>query len=129
MIIEGINIDSLLRAFARFQEFHKIAKTEIEQAGLIQAFEYTYELTWKTMKRFLEARGKIANSPREVFRMAALETFIDDPELWFDFVKMRNLTVHIYDENEIATILSVLPSFENEVEKFITKLQNKNASH
>lgn len=48
------------------------------------------------MKRLLQERGKIANSPRETFRMVALEGFIYDPELWFDFLVKRNLTVHTY---------------------------------
>ena len=48
------------------------------------------------MKLLLEDRGKIENSPREVLRISALEGFIQDPELWFDFIKKLNMTVHTY---------------------------------
>lgn len=84
MIIENINIESLLKAFDKFEQFRQNLDTEQEQAGAIQAFEYCFELVWKTMKRLLDARGKIANSPREAFRMAGLEGFIKDPEIWFN---------------------------------------------
>ena len=71
------------------------------------------------MKRFLETRGKTANSPKETFRMAALEGFIDNPELWFDFLKKRNLTVHTYQEEEINKIILICPIFSNEIKKFL----------
>lgn len=71
------------------------------------------------MKRLLEERGKVANSPREVFRMAALEGFIDNPELWFDFLKKCNLTVHTYQEAEVENVLSICSSFAFEIKKFL----------
>ncbi|RTL07094.1 hypothetical protein EKK58_02865 [Candidatus Dependentiae bacterium] len=78
-----INIDPLKKAFAKLKQFAQHLNTEQEKAGAIQAFEYTYELSWKTMKRFLHERGREANSPRVVFRFAALEGFIQDPELFW----------------------------------------------
>lgn len=89
MQIGEINIAPLLKAFKKFEQFRVNNQTEQEKAGTIQAFEYCFELVSKIMKRLLEERGKIANSPREVFRHGALEGFIDDPELWFDFLKKR----------------------------------------
>ncbi len=62
-IIENVNIDPLLRAFQKFELFRKNNNSEQEKAGTIQAFEYCFELSWKTMKRLLEERGKIAHSP------------------------------------------------------------------
>jgi len=107
MIIDDINIESLLKAFSKFEKFRQNLDAKQEQAGAIHAFKYCFELLWKRMKRLLEARGKIANSPREAFRMAALvggphvkrsvhgaKRFIKDPEIWFDFLKKRNITVY-----------------------------------
>jgi nucleotidyltransferase substrate binding protein (TIGR01987 family) len=119
MFIEEINITPLLKAFKKFESFRVNDKTEQERAGIIQAFEYNFELVWKIMKRLLEARGKIANSPKETFRMSALEGFIDNPELWFDFLKKRNLTVHTYEEEEINKIILICPIFSNEIKKFL----------
>lgn len=77
----------LLKAFRKFEAFSVNHKTEQEKAGIIQAFKCCFELSWKIIKRLLQERGKTVNSPRETFRMAALEGFISDSELWFDFLK------------------------------------------
>jgi nucleotidyltransferase substrate binding protein (TIGR01987 family) len=122
MIIDTINIEPLLKAFKKFELFRQNLDTEQEQAGAIQAFEYCFELSWKMMKRLLEVRGKVGNSPREVFRMAALEGFIKNPEIWFDFIKKRNLTVHTYEEQEAREVINVLPSFSQEINNFLKNI-------
>lgn len=122
MIIDTINIEPLLKAFKKFELFRQNLETEQEQAGAIQAFEYCFELSWKMMKRFLEARGKIGNSPREVFRMAGLEGFIKDPELWFNFLKKRNMTVHTYEEKEAQEVISVFSDFSQEISNFLKNI-------
>ncbi len=121
-LIDGISIDSLIKAFRKFEIFRLNTHTEHEKAGTIQAFEYCFELVWKTMKRLLEVRGQILNSPREVIRAAALESFINDPELWFDFLKKQNITVHTYQEKEADEVLSILESFSTEVKDFLSKI-------
>lgn len=122
MTEEHIHIEPLLKAFRKFETFKMHLSTEQEQAGAIQAFEYSFELGWKTMKRLLDARGKTAHSPKETFRMAALEGFIDNPESWFDFLKKRNLTVHTYEEAEAKEVLSVFPLFSQAMHAFIKKI-------
>ena len=122
MQIDNANFSPLLKAFNQFETFRLNTHTNHEKAGTIQAFEYCFELVWKTMKRLLEARGQIANSPREVFRMAALENFITDPELWFDFLKKRNMTVHTYEEKQAEEVLAVLEDFSLEVKKFFSMI-------
>ena len=122
MIIGNINIESLLKAFTKFEQFRQNLDTEQEQAGAIQAFEYCFELVWKTMKRMLEERGKIANSPREAFRMAGLEGFIKDPEIWFEFLKKRNITVHTYEEQEAKEVISVFADFSSEIHSFLKNI-------
>lgn len=122
MIIENVYITPLLKAFKKFEIFRKKTTTEQEKAGAIQAFEYCFELAWKIMKKLLEERGKIANSPKEAFRMAALEGFIRDPEIWFNFLKMRNLTVHTYEEDEADKVVEILPLFSQEIFSFLANI-------
>ncbi len=122
MWIEETNIEPLLKAFGKFEKFRMHSTTEQEKAGTIQAFEYCFELSWKIMKRLLEKRGKVANSPRETFRMAALEGFIADPEIWFDFIKKRNLTVHTYHENEAEEVIAICPVFSDEIRNFLKNI-------
>lgn len=121
-IIGETNIEPLLKAFDKFESFRLNDGTEQERAGTIQAFEYCFELSWKIMKRLLEESGKIANSPRETFRMAALEGLISDPELWFNFLKKRNMTVHAYNQHEADEVIAICKSFSCAVKEFLEKI-------
>ena len=70
--------------------------------GVIQRFEFCYEICWKVMKMYLENEGiDEAKSPRSTFREAFRIELIDDGEAWIDMLKDRNLTSHVYDE-EVA---------------------------
>jgi len=122
MIIDGVNVEPLLKAFEKFERFRVNSNTEQERAGTIQSFEYCFELSWKIMKKLLETRGMVANSPREVFRIAALEGFISNCEIWFDFLKKRNITVHTYNQNEAEEVLSICESFSFEIKSFLVKI-------
>lgn len=122
IIIDNVNIEPLVKAFDKFEQFRKNDKTEQERAGTIQAFEYCFELSWKAMKRLLEERGRTANSPREVFRIAALEGLISDPEIWFDFLKKRNMTVHTYNQEEANEVIAICEAFGLEVALFLKNI-------
>jgi nucleotidyltransferase substrate binding protein (TIGR01987 family) len=122
MFIGHINIDSLLKVFKRFESFRKIAKSEIEQAGVIQAFEYTFELAWKTMKKILEENGMKEVYPRDVFRAAAAGGLINDPEAWFDYLEKRNITSHTYDEDKAELVLSICENFAFSVKAFLKNI-------
>ncbi|WP_027340618.1 nucleotidyltransferase substrate binding protein [Halonatronum saccharophilum] len=73
--------------------------------GVIQRFEFNYELAWKVMKYFLEYQGiEGAKSPRSTFREAYAIGLIEDGEAWIDMLKDRNLTSHTYDEERARSI-------------------------
>jgi nucleotidyltransferase substrate binding protein (TIGR01987 family) len=89
-----------LSQLTRFIE--KGALNELEKQGLIQAFEYTYELAWNTLKDYFEVQGETnIHGSRDVFRLAFKRGIIEDGETWMDMITSRTLTVHTYDE-EIA---------------------------
>jgi len=71
---------------------------EIEQQGIIQSFEFTFELAWKTMKDYLEAQGVEAMFPREVIKQSFHYELIADGSTWLDMLGKRNLLAHTYDE-------------------------------
>ena len=122
MLIGRINIDSLLRAFKTFEEFKKNTETQQLKAGLIKAFEWSFELSWKTMQRILEDRGRKANSPREIFRLAATDNLINDPESWFLFIDKRNLSAHAYSEEQIDIIINMCDDFSHSVKSFLKNI-------
>lgn len=113
----------MLSAYGQFHEALQIARSDLEKAGTIQYFEFTYELAWKTLKRILVARGKDLNSPRPIFREAGLEGLIEDSELWFDFLKDRNDTVRSYNRAVANSIFADLHLFDSEMAKLISKLK------
>jgi nucleotidyltransferase substrate binding protein (TIGR01987 family) len=89
-----------LNQLTRFIE--KGALNELEKQGLIQSFEYTYELAWNTLKDYFETQGETnIHGSRDVFRMAFRRGIIEAGETWMDMITSRTLTVHTYDE-EIA---------------------------
>ncbi|WP_018248941.1 nucleotidyltransferase substrate binding protein [Orenia marismortui] len=73
--------------------------------GVIQRFEFNYELAWKVMKFFLEYQGiEGAKSPRTTFREAFSFGLIENGDDWIDMLKDRNLTSHTYDEERAKRI-------------------------
>ncbi len=116
-------------AFARLSAAADLARqralTELEQQGLIQAFEFTHELAWNTLKDFLEARG--ANGlygSRDVTREAFAKGLIADGDEWMAMIAARNRSSHTYNEktaNEIAA--AILASFVPRFATLLAKLQ------
>ena len=73
MTMHDMSIKNLLKAQAQFETFRIGMIDDRDKAGAIQAFEFCYELSWKTMKRILALRGQETGSPKDTFRKAALE--------------------------------------------------------
>lgn len=101
------------QALARLKEAVELARqrplSPLEEQGLIQAFEFTHELAWNTLKDFLEDRGerKLYGS-KDVTREAFKRELIEDGAVWMDMIKSRNLTSHTYNERVAATIASAI---------------------
>ena len=80
----------------------KGALNELEQQGLIQSFEYTYELSWNTIKDYFEFQGETGiYGSRDAYRLAFRRGLIEDGETWMEMIQSRILTSHTYNE-EIA---------------------------
>lgn len=71
----------------------------LEKEGVIQRFEYSYELAWKTLKDYLEASGVVINpvTPRQVLKEAFAAKIITDGQVWINMLDNRNLLSHTYD--------------------------------
>lgn len=124
LVLNKVDISNLKKAFSQLSNAISIAKSELELAGTIQYFEYSYELAWKTARKILITLGKeAANNPRMVFRDAAQNNLIKDPETWFTFIEYRNKTVHSYNENIVIEIFNILPQFRDELFDFIKRVE------
>lgn len=91
--------ENYCKAVSQLDKFiEKKELNPLEVQGLIQCFEYTFELAWKTMKDFLEEHGQEVKSPRESIQLAFANDLIRDGHSWIDALNKRNLMSHTYDE-------------------------------
>jgi nucleotidyltransferase substrate binding protein (TIGR01987 family) len=81
--------------------------TDLEKQGLIQAFEFTHELAWNTMKDFYEFQGESGiQGSRDAARLAFRRGLITSGEVWMDMIGSRNLSSHTYDEKTADDIVN-----------------------
>lgn len=130
--------DNFKRAFARLSEASALAKvrglSDLERQGLIQAFEFTHELAWNTLKDFLTARGgadKLYGS-RDATRAAFAAELIEDGEAWMKMIEHRNESSHTYNDDVAVQIMaavqmSYVPAFEAFQRRFLELENNETA--
>lgn len=122
--------DNFKRAFARLSEASALAKarglSDLERQGLIQAFEFTHELAWNTLKDFLTSRGspdKLYGS-RDATRAAFAAELIEDGESWMKMIEHRNESSHTYNDDVAEKIMAAVqthyvPAFEAFQRRFL----------
>ncbi len=80
-----------------------------QKAGLIQFFEMSFELAWKTLKDHLEAEGHLeVSSPRAALKKGFETGLILDGHAWLKALEDRNLTSHVYDEATADQVLLLI---------------------
>jgi nucleotidyltransferase substrate binding protein (TIGR01987 family) len=100
--------------------------SKLEKKGLIQCFEYTHELAWKTLKDLLETHGVSEifgskDATREAFRLGILV----QGETWMDMIKSRNQTSHLYDKKLVEESSNlILDKFFSELNFLENKLND-----
>lgn len=95
------------KAYAQLEKaVQKPHLSELEQEGLIQRFEYTYELAWNTLKDYLEYAGvhDMVGS-RSAIQEAFKRGLIADGYVWMDMFKDRNKTSHTYNKDTAEAIV------------------------
>jgi len=92
----------------------------LEKEGVVQRFEFTLELAWKTLKDYMEFSGIVIEpaTPRNVVKEAFAAKILADGQIWIDMLDHRNLLSHTYDEkafNEAFPALAdrYLPAIES----------------
>ena len=99
--------------------------TDLEKQGLIQGFEFTFELAWNVMKDYLEEQGimDIVGSKADV-RNAYKNDIIDDGQIWMDMIESRNISSHSYDEETANKIIvNIINIYFLHFQKFLTKME------
>lgn len=92
---------------------------EIYRMGIVGQFNLTFELAWKALQEVLRIHGvdgSQTGSAREILQLGYKHGFVNDSAVWLQMLKKRNMSVHIYDEDEIDELLllirdSFIPAF------------------
>jgi len=122
--IGEIDISNFLKSREQFEKYRLNLLSDQERAGAIQAFEFTYEAAWKTMKRILAHQGITEiNAPRQCFREAAKFGLIAETATWFHFIDIRNLTVHTYSEENANKVVDSFDEFSMALADFVNNLE------
>lgn len=132
-----LDLSSLKSAIAALERALNVAERKEAQAeederevlrgGVIQAFEFSYELCWKFMRRWIETNlspNAADGAPRrELFRIAVENALIDDAALWMRFNEARNIASHTYDLANAAIAFEAAKAFLPYARTFFANLE------
>ena len=111
------------KALTRLEEALKEEPTDIIIDGILHRFEFTFELSWKMMKDYLEMQGIIekTGSPREIIQNGYKQGIVENGEVWIRMMLARNNLAHLYDE---ATSRKIYEEIKNEYIGLFKKLKS-----
>lgn len=122
-------LDDLKRALKKLNESVKRdpSKDDIVIDATIQRFEFTYELSWKLMKIYLEFNGNLeVTSPRKAIKEAFKEGIISEGEIWLQMLQDRNRTSHTYDEECALEIFENIKNiYLNPIKKLVENIEKE----
>ncbi len=126
MTLSEISLKPLKDALAQLNKAIAQPEDEFIRDSVIQRFEFTFELSWKTMQRFIEAdRPLVDASTRTILREAHAQGLIPSVEPWFEFQKYRNMTSHIYSLEVSKEIYLNVKNFPDHCAKLIQKMEQR----
>lgn len=123
-------IEKLKKAFKRLEDAVKITKgnnDELYKDAVIQRFEFTSELLWKTLKIILDYNSiDTSGGPKMIVKQAFKFGYIPDDEIIFDILEDRNLSPHIYDEKTVNEIFERISEvYVKKISDIISYIENK----
>ena len=95
-------LDNYQRALRQLQSAVTLSQTralsELEQQGMVQAFEFTHELAWKVMKDYFAYQGRTGiKGSRDATSLAIEFNLLNDGDCWLEMIESRNQSVHTFD--------------------------------
>ncbi|MCD6442216.1 nucleotidyltransferase substrate binding protein [bacterium] len=114
------------KALSRLKEALDAEENDFIRDSAIQRFEFTLDLSWKSLKVFLEEKyGVVCNSPKRCFREAFKQGIIEYNEIWLEMVDWRNEIVYTYQEEFAEKLYNSLPKAVKFFEKLIKSFQKE----
>ena len=123
-------LENFERAFGHLSAAcHKGSYTDLERAGLVQMFEFSFELAWKTGADLLSYEGYNVVSPRDVIRRAYEVGMVEDAELWLQALESRNRLTHTYDDATAREAEALIKNiYAPMIEKLLDSLRKRKPS-
>ena len=99
-------------------------------AGVVQHFEFTFELCWKMLKRQLEREVPSpseldGSSFRELFRLGHQRGLITAVEPWFEFRELRNITAHTYAKDKAHKVAAGAPALLAQAQALLSIIDSR----
>jgi nucleotidyltransferase substrate binding protein (TIGR01987 family) len=105
-------------------------KEAIEES-VVQRFEYTFDTSWKILKKYMEAENfmdDLPNSPKPLFRIAGEMGVIDSVENWIQYGEARVGTSHDYSNEKESRVLDVVGNFIDDSKALLAKMKRDNTN-
>jgi nucleotidyltransferase substrate binding protein (TIGR01987 family) len=119
-------IEKFEEGLARLKEGLLSAEDELEMDGVIQRFEFTFELFWKALKIFLEYQGIEVRSPRDSLKEGFRIGLLDEEKIYLDMLEDRNLTSHIYDKEAAEEVFKrIKTEYLEGIEKVLNDIKRR----
>lgn len=118
-------LSDLQLALARLEEALKLdSELDVYKAGCIQYFEFTFELSWKTIKSTAEELGvDPGGSPKSCLKTAYGQGWLQDEAIWLEMLEARNRMSHTYDAKDAIKVYGQLADFIEPLKALVMKLE------
>ncbi len=131
-ILDLTSFEKALKSLDEVINVYNADKTNlITRDSMIQRFEYTYSISLKMLKRYIEMNALIPENTetltfnsliRQANKMGLLKSNL---EKWDDYRQKRNLTSHTYNEEAALEVVSIIESFASEARFLMEKLAKR----
>jgi nucleotidyltransferase substrate binding protein (TIGR01987 family) len=102
------------------------AKSDLEQAGCIQYFEFCFELAWKSIQAMARELGlSDCDSPKACLRQAFAHHWLDDEMLWLEILSDRNRMSHTYSAMDAGQVYNALDRYLPAFQSLLIALQTE----
>lgn len=114
--------EEFTKAVVRLAEALAQPKNEFIRDSVIQRFEFSVELSWKTARKIM---GTGTTAPKDVVREMSQAGYISDIDIWLKAIDMRNMSSHTYKENLAEQVYNFAKSFLPELQDLVQYLNSK----
>jgi nucleotidyltransferase substrate binding protein (TIGR01987 family) len=127
--------DNYQRAYVQLDSAVELMRSrelsDLEKQGVIQAFEFTWELAWNLLKDYLNWQGETEiTGARDAIRESFKRELIEEGQIWMAMLQDRNRTSHTYNESTMREILaSIDASYQPQLANLFARFEALSKKH